>query len=39
MRRLTDHDLIGITGSTIEGYRIEVVPVMDGSDTPPLEGI
>ena len=39
MRKLTDHDLISIIGSTIEDYRIEVVPVVDGSDTPPLEGI
>ena len=39
MRKLTDRDLIGIIGSTIEGYRIEAVPVVDESDTPPLEGI
>ena len=30
MRRLTDHDLMGIIGSTIEGYRIEAARVKRG---------
>ena len=31
MRKLTDHDLIGIIGSTIEGYRIEAARAKRGA--------
>ena len=33
MRKLTDHDLISIIGSTIEGYRIEAARVKRGAFT------